>query len=118
MPYKIAKIHFDKVNFDQDGVYNMSTYSTSKEFQIRLNYIFSDISNSILDAEKNLPIPIAPCIPTKEEIKAIQIYINRKYPLLLRNSPKAIETSINRSKEIHNEEIKIFKESHRKNNWY
>ncbi|SLL37277.1 Uncharacterised protein [Mycobacteroides abscessus subsp. abscessus] len=109
-PFKIGKIHFDKVTFNQDGIYDIQATST-KYFQIKLEYAFSDIHNTI--ESKSLPIPIAPCIPTEEEIQAIKIYIDRKYPFLLINSPRVIENSISKSKEIHKEEIKKFKESHR-----
>ena len=112
-PFKIVNINFDKVTFDQNGVYDVNSTSRSKSFQIKLEYIFSGLLNT--DGVKALPIPIAPYLPNDEEIQVIKIYLERKYPLLLRNSPRAIEKSIYRMNEIHKEEIEKFKESHKIN---
>src|SRR5699024_11594090 len=84
--------------------------STSENLQVKLEYIFSDFS---VDEIKALPIPIAPSIPTNEEILIIKTYLDNKYPLLLKNSPRAMEDSIYRMKNIHKKEIETFKESHK-----
>ena len=110
-PFKIVNMNFNKITFDKHGVYDVNNTSTSKNFQVKLEYIFSDFSN--LDEIKALPIPIAPSIPTDEEILIIKTYLDNKYPLLLKNSPRAIEDSIYRMKKIHKKEIETFKESHK-----
>lgn len=112
-PLKIVNMNFSKITFDKNGVYDVNNTSTSKKFQVKLEYIFSDFSNT--NEIKALPIPIAPSIPTDEEILTIKTYLNKKYPMLLTNSPRAIEDSIYRINKIHKEEVKAFKESHKIN---
>src|SRR5690625_2380188 len=110
-PFKIVNMNFNKITFDKYGVYDVNNASISKNFQVKLEYIFSDFSN--VDEIKALPIPIAPSIPTNEEILIIKTYLDNKYPLLLKNSPKAMENSIYRMRKIHEKEINTFKESHK-----
>ena len=75
-PLKIVKMNFNKIIFDKHGVYDVNNTSTSKDFQVKLKYIFSGLSND--DEIKALPIPIAPTIPTDEEILIIKTYLDKK----------------------------------------
>ena len=109
-PLKIVNMNFNKITFDRHGVYDVNNTSASKNFQVKLEYIFSHFSNA--DEIKALPIPIAPSIPTDEEVLTIKTYLDKKYPLLLTNSPRAMEDSIYRMKKIHKKEIETFKKSH------
>ncbi len=110
-PLKIVNINFSKITFDQHGVYDVNNTSTSKNFQVKPEYVFSDISHP--DEIMELPIPIAPSLPTDEEILIIKTYLDKKYPLLLTSSPRAMESSIAWLEEIHKREIEKFKESHK-----
>lgn len=110
-PFKIVNMNFYKITFDKHGIYDVNNTSTSKAFQVKLEYIFSDFSNS--DEIKTLPIPIAPSIPTDKEILIFKTYLDKKYPSLLMNSPRAIEDSIYQMNKVHKKELKKFKESHK-----
>ncbi len=108
-PFKIVRIIFNRVSFDENGIYDIHADSVSKEFGVKLEYIFQ------LDQySEPLPIPIAPILPTKKEIATIKLYLNRKYTALLENSPNAIEYSIALLKDRHEKEIKMMKESHKR----
>src|SRR5699024_3901109 len=104
-PSKIVNMNFNKITLDKHGDYDVNSTSKSDNLQVKLEYIFSDFS---VDEIKALPIPIAPSIPTNEEILIIKTYLDNKYPLLLKNSPRAMEDSIYRMKNIHKKEIETF----------
>lgn len=112
-PAYLKRIIFDRATFDSHGVYNFFNESSENEFKTKLEYIFSDLYNS--NDRSSLPIPVAPTIPTDEEIEIFKHYVNRKYPLLLKNSPLAFENAIYKSKAKHKEEMIAFKESHKSN---
>jgi hypothetical protein len=40
-------------------------------------------------------LPPAGAVPSEQEMEAIKAYLNRKYPLLLKNSPRALEGAVN-----------------------
>lgn len=109
-PFKINRITFDRVSFDDQGIYDSRGASNTKEFGVKLEYLFFNLYETF----DPLPIPIAPIIPTEKEIAAIKAYLDRKYPALLRNSPTAIEHWILKRIENHRKEIKMMKASHRK----
>lgn len=106
-PYKPLRILFDKITFNDDGIYEIS--ESSAENQIKLEYIFAGIGPE----SSPLPIPIAPVIPSVKEIELLKEHLNRKYPALLENNRYAIEDAINESVEFHKENIGKMKRSHR-----
>lgn len=108
-PFLPIRILFNKVTFDNDGIYDIE-YS-SKENNIKMEYAFADILNGLESSP--LPIPIAPTIPTENEIELFKEYLNLKYPALLENEPYAIENAIIISKERHKENIQKLIKSHR-----
>lgn len=108
-PYKIVRIAFDRVSFDDEGIYDVRKDSASEVIGVKLEYMYSKL-NKKLDP---LPIPIAPVIPTDEEVKIIKAYISKKYPILCKNSSNIIEKWIKEANEQHKKEIDMMKESHR-----
>jgi hypothetical protein len=113
-PYNIIRILFDRINFDKNGVYYMDD-SLTEENSIKLEYVMYSINSELIDPQP-LPIPKAPIIPSKGEIEIIKGYLTKKYPFLLNNSPNALEYWIKRSKEIYEEDLRKFKDSHKKSN--
>jgi hypothetical protein len=107
-PFKIIHLGFDRISFNEQGIYNFEEAMISEEARVNSDYMWSFLSE-----KKPLPIPIAPVIPTKEEMLTIKNYLNNKYPLLLKNTPDAIELTIDRIKERHNENIENFKKSNK-----
>ncbi|MBS4223321.1 hypothetical protein [Lederbergia citrea] len=106
-PFRISRLNFQRVSFDTKGIYDVKAEAASEEFRIKLSFIFNDI------VSEQLPIPIAPCIPSNKEIQVLELYLNNKYPSLLINTPHAIKNLILRSIEIHKEEIEKMKKSHK-----
>ncbi|MCC3357757.1 hypothetical protein [Bacillus sp. REN16] len=109
-PYQLGPIWFERVVFDENGVYDFSDDHLSEKNHVLLEYAMSGITTG---ENSPLPIPPAPIIPSENESQAIKTYLNKKYPLLLKNSPDAINNSIRRSKQIHEENIKKLKKSHK-----
>lgn len=109
-PYRLGPIWFERVLFNANGIYDFKEEHLSEKNQVLLKYAMSGITTG---ESRPLPIPPAPVIPSEKEIHTIKTYLNRKYPLLLKNSPDAINDSIRRSKKIHEENIKKLKESHK-----
>lgn len=108
-PNKILRIIFNNILFNSDGIYDYGAASVSKEFQVKLEYIMSGIG---LESSP-LPIPIAPVIPSNKEVELLKNHLNNKYPLLLFNSPYALEEAINQSKVQHQEDVVKMKDTHR-----
>ena len=108
-PYKIYRVVFEHVTFDEQGIYNSRTSENQRKFCVKLKYLFTDLYEPL----EPLPIPIAPIIPTDDEITALKDYINRKYPALLKNSPTIIEDRIAESKKNYAKELQKMKDSHR-----
>lgn len=110
-PYKITRIAFDRVSFDNNGIYDVGKEDTSEVIGVKLEYMYSKLHKT----SEPLPIPIAPVIPSDEEVKIIKDYLRKKYPILYENSSNVIEEWINNAKEQHQKEIRMMKESHREN---
>lgn len=109
-PFKIIRITFERASFDNKGIYDIHKDAPSQAFAVKLKYMFSKLYKK----NEPLPIPIAPVIPTKQEVEILKAYLNKKYPALLQNSPNVIEKWITIAKEQHKKEIKMMKESYRK----
>jgi len=110
-PYKIVRIAFDRVSFDEHGIYDVGKDDTSKVIDVKLEYMYSRYHKST----EPLPIPIAPVIPTDEEVNIIKEHLRKKYPVLYQNSSNVIEEWIQDAQEQHQKEIRMMKESHREN---
>lgn len=108
-PYKIVRVAFDRVSFDENGIYDVRKDSASEVIGVKLEYMYSKFHKK----NEPLPIPIAPVIPSGEEVKIIKEYLKKKYPILYANSSNAIEEWIEEAKEQHQKEIVMMKESHR-----
>lgn len=108
--YRLVQIRFERVVFNENGICDFKEEHLSDKNRVLLEYAMSGISTG---ESQPLPIPPAPIIPSEKEIQSIKSYLNRKYPLLLKNSPDAINDSIRKSKKVHEENIKKLKESHR-----
>lgn len=117
-PYEFNRILFNRITFDDNGVYDIRAAMLSPEEQTRFAYMnlgITEVTQDITGIEDNpLPIPKAPTTPTEQEIINIKDYLNRKYPMLLHNSPDAIEYAIFRDKEVHKEQIKKMKQTYRR----
>ena len=50
-------------------------------------------------------------MPTQFEKEALNTYLKNKYPVLLKNSPQAIELTINRLNEQHRKYIDLVKKA-------
>ena len=107
-PNSIVRITFDQISFDKEGIYDVGESTLSKEFRVKLQYAII-----VNESKKPLPIPIAPAIPNKEQLLAIKEYLNKKYPMLLINSPRAFEETVLYYKAIHQNEIQQMKDSHK-----
>lgn len=108
-PYKIVRIAFDRVSFDENGIYDVRKDAASEVIGVKLEYMYSKLHKKT----EPLPIPIAPVIPTDEEVKIIKQHLQKKYPILYKNSSNAIEEWIREAEEQHKKEIHMMKESHR-----
>jgi len=115
-PYEIVRILFDRIAFDKAGIYDIGAAVLSDEFRVEFDYATRESTKLISEITGTtphpLPIPKAPIIPTNEDIAIIKAYLNKKYPLLLKNSPSALEESIQIAKEHHKEKIKQMKKSY------
>jgi hypothetical protein len=107
-PFKIIHLGFDRISFNEQGIYDFQEAMISEEARVKSDYMWSFLSDN-----KPLPIPIAPAIPTEDELKKIKSYLNEKYPLLLENTPEAFELTIDRIKDRHNENITTFKKTNK-----
>jgi hypothetical protein len=109
-PYKIIRIIYNRMQFDQEGVYTRDYLS--EENRVKLEYVMYPI-NTQIGEKQSLPIPKAPVTPSKGEIEIIKQYLNKKYPPLLINSPNAVENAVKQSEEKHESDLRKFKDSHR-----
>ncbi|MEX3625402.1 hypothetical protein [Viridibacillus arvi] len=108
-PHEIVHIEFDRITFDNKGVYRYSEQTLAEQFHIKLKYAMSDL----MVESTLLPLPIAPDIPNKEELHSIKVFLNNKYSVLLERTPFAFETVISNLKEIHEKHIYLMKKSHK-----
>lgn len=103
-PSNILRIVFDRISFDENG--KNEIIPEDGQVGVKINYaLYSNLSDS------PLPVPIAPHLPTTEEIVVIKQHLNNKFPQLLTN-PYVIEEFILNIKHSHQEDIKLFKKSH------
>lgn len=110
-PYKLSRIFFSQVTFDQDGIYDTDNLENRKKESIIMEYAFYDVYPT--NEKLPLPIPIPPYIPDKEEILLLKKYLNTKYPYLLKNDPRAIENSIEYSLQKYEGNKRLMKGSYR-----
>lgn len=119
-PNRLYEVNFSKAPFDAEGTYSFKKRMLSDEFKSSVRYsppaILVEIAESFFNFEKEpLPIPFAPTIPNKREIHLFKSYINKKYPSLLADdSSLFIELTILQSVERHKENLRKFKESHKR----
>lgn len=107
-PGRIIRMNIDEVSFDNEGIYDIDDDSVSEKTRVKLEYALTDFF-----PESPLPIPLAPIILTESEIELLKAYFNKKYPLLLTNSPNVIEESIRKAKENYQMQIEKMKRSHK-----
>jgi hypothetical protein len=115
-PYEIIRIVIDRITFDNTGIFDISAAMLTDEFGVVLEYAHRETDKAIGSISRiesrPLPIPKAPIIPTNEELSKIKEYLNQKYPLLLKNSPYAIEHSIQNNRDSHKKKIQQMKKSY------
>lgn len=114
-PYELIRVTFNRITFDNNGVYDVEKAMMTDEFHVEMQYIgrkaFEGI-NSLGEDSTPLPIPRAPIIPSEDEINNLKAFLNQKYPLLMENSPYAIEAAIKKEQERHKERIAQMKKSY------
>lgn len=107
-PYKIVRTNFDRINFNENGIYSFSEQILSENFRIKFNYAIGGY-----DGLSTLPVPIAPELPNKNELALLKSYINEKYPILLENDPFVLESTMKKLTTQHMNDIQRMKKSHR-----
>lgn len=107
-PYKIVRIDFERISFNENGIYSYSEQILSENFRIKLNYAIGGY-----DDLRTLPVPIAPELPNKNELALMKRYINDKYSILLENDPFVFESTMKKLTTQHMNDIQQMKKSHR-----
>lgn len=102
-PKHILHVTFDDLEFNQNG----KAYININSNKVRgvLEYIYHERTGD----NKNIPMPTAPIEPTAEELFILKSYLNKIHPVLLENSPYAIENSIIENRNIHDEHLDLLK---------
>lgn len=117
IPFQIEHIEFERITFDNDGVYDMNKVIKSEEFRARFQYVNRELHEMLAKSNGNelnpLPVPRPTSNLETQEINSIKSYLKNKFPQLLKNSPNAIEQAIERELQIHNSQVQLMKESYR-----
>ncbi len=107
-PNMIIGVWFDRVQLDELGQYSLNKNHPSLQNFIEYAFVSAE---ELCERNEPLTIPAAPVVPTQFEKESLNTYLKNKYPVLLKNSPHAIELTINRLNEQHRKYIGLVKKA-------
>lgn len=111
-PFKLLTVHFDRLSLNAEGRYMMSDEDRDRSFYNVFEFGIGT-PEELAKRDKPLAIPIAPVTPSSAEKEALYTYLGEELPELAKDAPIIVEKLIGYSKESHQKNINLIKQSKR-----
>ncbi|MCO1603498.1 hypothetical protein [Desulfosporosinus nitroreducens] len=109
-PWRLIHVGFDRIQLDEHGQYILTLEERVSKFY-NISHFGLATAEELSKREEPVTIPKALVVPNAKEKEALISFIKRKYPILWKNSPEAIEVSIQSRLNTHLDLVSLVKKS-------